>query len=323
MKYSVIIPVYNAEKFLAPCIESIINNRGNLEIILVDDGSTDKSVQICDTYSDRYDFIKVYHIENGGAGNARNFGLSKSSGEYVVFVDSDDTLSPDFFEKADIFFETEKYDVVFFDAVKVFETGFKEPMAEGFIPEKITGRKKEEVLEHISVCNKFPASPWGKIIRREFLKENNIVFLRGRLSEDVDWTIRVLLCAGSFGFYEGGTYYYRYNSQSVSHNLKNKKKNVKDLIYIINLWLEEETSDDCQKYVMRFLAYEYAMIFVFLGALPAIERKPFLKEMNGLKFLLKYGKTKKLKMIYTAVKLLGVDKASFVLYRYVRERDSK
>ena len=319
MKYSIVIPVYNAEKFLDSCIESIINNSADLEIILVDDGSKDLSGQICDRYSDKHEFIKTYHIENGGAGNARNFGLSKATGDYVIFVDSDDSLTEGFFSEIDAYCENDNYDVIFFDAVKIFENGYTEPMAEGFVPDRITGQSKEEVLDHISSCNKFPASPWGKIIRREFLIDNYIVFITGRLSEDVDWTIRILMSAEKFGFYEGGKYQYKYNSQSVSHNLKNKKKNAGDLIYIIASWLRETNN----KYVMRFLAYEYAMIFVFLGALSKADRKPFLNDMNRLKFLLKYGVTRKLKLIRLAVLLLGVDKASVVLFRYVKGRDSK
>ena len=93
MKYSVIIPVYNVEKYINRCVKSILSQRYNdLEIILIDNGSTDLSGSICDTYASEYSNISVYHIENHGVGSARNFGLSKARGEFIYFVDSDDYL---------------------------------------------------------------------------------------------------------------------------------------------------------------------------------------------------------------------------------------
>ncbi|CAD0142205.1 glycosyltransferase family 2 protein [Streptococcus thermophilus] len=93
MKYSVIIPVYNVEKYIDRCLKSIISqNYDDLEIIVVDNGSTDSSGSICDTYANEHSNISVYHIENHGVGSARNFGLSKARGEFIYFVDSDDYL---------------------------------------------------------------------------------------------------------------------------------------------------------------------------------------------------------------------------------------
>lgn len=93
MKYSVIIPVYNVEKYINRCVKSILSQRYNdLEIILIDNGSTDRSGSICDIYADDYANISVYHIENQGVASARNFGLSKARGEFIYFVDSDDYL---------------------------------------------------------------------------------------------------------------------------------------------------------------------------------------------------------------------------------------
>lgn len=90
---SVIIPVYNVEKYLKKCIESVVNQKGvDYEIILVDDGSTDSSPQICDLYAEKYDNISVIHKENEGLGFARNSGLEKAKGEYIFFLDSDDWI---------------------------------------------------------------------------------------------------------------------------------------------------------------------------------------------------------------------------------------
>ena len=92
---TVVIPVYNVEKYLKRCVESVIaQDWKKYEILLVDDGSTDNSPQICDNYVKTYDFISVIHKENGGLSEARNTGLSQAKGEYVYFPDSDDWIEP-------------------------------------------------------------------------------------------------------------------------------------------------------------------------------------------------------------------------------------
>lgn len=94
MFLSVIIPVYNVELYISKCIESVISQHLNneIELLLVDDGSNDSSGKICDRYASQYSWIKVFHIPNGGVGNARNYGLKHASGEYFTFIDSDDFL---------------------------------------------------------------------------------------------------------------------------------------------------------------------------------------------------------------------------------------
>ena len=99
MKLSIIIPIYNVENTLRQCLDSVISqNIDNCEIILVDDGSTDKSGIIADEYACKFPFIQIYHIENGGPSDTRNYGLERMNGDYVTFVDSDDELSPNTLE---------------------------------------------------------------------------------------------------------------------------------------------------------------------------------------------------------------------------------
>lgn len=97
---SVIVPVYNVEEYLNKCVDSIINQTyKNIEILLIDDGSTDTSGAICDDYSQRYDNVKTYHKKNGGLSSARNFGIERASGEYLGFVDSDDYIHKEMYER--------------------------------------------------------------------------------------------------------------------------------------------------------------------------------------------------------------------------------
>ena len=109
---SIIIPVYNVEKYLHKCLGCIINQTyKTFELILVDDGSSDKSGEICDDYALRDSRIRVFHIKNGGAASARNFGLENAVGEWIAFVDSDDYISDDYLEV--LASGTENYDQCF------------------------------------------------------------------------------------------------------------------------------------------------------------------------------------------------------------------
>ena len=99
-KISIIIPVYNVEKYLSTCLNSVINQTyQNLEIILVNDGSTDACPKICEEYATKDNRIKVIHKQNGGLSDARNVGLKQTTGNLVSFVDSDDVLALDFYQK--------------------------------------------------------------------------------------------------------------------------------------------------------------------------------------------------------------------------------
>jgi glycosyltransferase involved in cell wall biosynthesis len=114
---SVIIPVYNVEKYLRECVDSVLSQTyKSYEIILVDDGSTDGSGEICDEYIDGHSQVKVIHKANGGLSDARNTGLKNAKGEYVYFLDSDDYIVPDAFQKLINISIKEQSDFVFFDA---------------------------------------------------------------------------------------------------------------------------------------------------------------------------------------------------------------
>ena len=95
-KVSVIIPIYNDEKYLEQCLDSVIKQTyKNLEIILIDDGSTDRTPEICEQYRERDSRIRVFHKKNGGVGSSRNAGLAMATGDYVLFVDDDDFIYPE------------------------------------------------------------------------------------------------------------------------------------------------------------------------------------------------------------------------------------
>ena len=113
---SIIVPVYNVEPYIETCIQSLIRQTmGNIEVILVDDGSTDRSGELCDQYAEADERIRVIHKQNGGLSSARNAGISAAKGEYLLFVDSDDYVSASLVEKTVSCAEQNQADVVVFD----------------------------------------------------------------------------------------------------------------------------------------------------------------------------------------------------------------
>lgn len=193
MKYSVIIPVYNVEKYINRCVKSILSQRYNdLEIILIDNGSTDRSGSICDIYANEYANISVYHIENHGVGSARNFGLSKARGEFIYFVDSDDylvgNLFADFADKL-----VSDLDLVVFSYYNSFEEDLTEKSrTEKSLPFKGNYDKDGfiKIFKELFLSDML-YTVWNKIYRREFLLENNLSFEQYELGEDVRFNLDV------------------------------------------------------------------------------------------------------------------------------------
>lgn len=318
-EYSFIVPVYNAEKYIEECIESILKQGELCELILVDDGSTDGSGKICDLYARQYERIKVFHNKNSGPSAARNFGLDKASGNYVIFVDSDDYISGDLVEYLDRGYADRSADLIFYNIIKKFPDGRLESMSEGLERDKIHAKPMNEVLRAISECSKFPASTGGKIIKRDVLIKNNIRFKEGIIGEDIDWTLQLICSINSADVYTSGNYYYR-----ISSNTRRSYGNAESLcsqLSIIEDWICKVKDEKTNKYILSFLAYQYAVSLPFYGALAADKRALYIKRIRELRFLLSYGKTKKIKIIRTAISLLGINATSKLLYEYVEKRD--
>ena len=157
-KVSFIIPVYNAEKCLSKCLESIVSlSFIDWEVIIVDDGSKDSSAAICETYAEKDSRIKLFHKINGGVSSARNFGLEKASGEYVTFVDSDDFVNEDYLS---FFNGKEVNEDVVFSSYRLVNGEEKNK-----IPFGVSIHEKKEVVDFVSkyLYSKHIMAPWGKL----------------------------------------------------------------------------------------------------------------------------------------------------------------
>lgn len=186
---SIIVPVYNIEEYLPRCIESILNQTyNNLELILVDDGSKDKSGEICDAYAKKDNRVVVLHKENGGSSSARNAGIAIAKGEYLGFVDSDDYIEPDMYEKMVAVIEKNGCNIVQVARDEKDEQGNKLPdICE--MPEKLTEYTAEEFMKEL-LLHKGDCSFCTKLLNRDLFIENK--FPQGALNEDFYLLVNML-----------------------------------------------------------------------------------------------------------------------------------
>ena len=198
-KVSIIIPIYNVEKYLNKCISSIANQTyKNLEILLVNDGSPDRCPEMCDGWTKNDDRIKVIHKENGGPSDARNAGLEYANGEYLLFVDSDDYIELDLVEK--VLYSVNGHDFVLFGY-------FIENLDENdcLISKKPCDFNRENLLSMLSVVGYI----WNKMYKRSFITKKQIHFQKGvSLLEDVLFNEKAFAEAESIGYLNEPLYHY-------------------------------------------------------------------------------------------------------------------
>jgi len=236
LKYSVIIPVYNVEKYIDRCLKSIISqNYDDLEIIVIDNGSTDSSGSICDTYASEYSNISVYHIENHGVSAARNFGLAKAQGEFICFVDADDYLVGNLFSNMENQLDSE-LDLLVFSYYNSLEKNLSETTRSAKIL-PIEGKKDRNQFIALFTglfLSDMMYTVWNKIYRREFLEEHRIMFEQYELGEDVRFNLNVFECVHTISFSKTCYYVYvsgrtnsamgQYNPYRMSYQLEELEK---------------------------------------------------------------------------------------------------
>lgn len=216
---SLIIPVYNVEKYLVECIESIINQTyDNLEILLIDDGSTDNSGKICDKYTQKDKRIKVIHKENGGVSSARNLGLDIAQGEYIAFIDSDDRVNEAYIEKLYEKIETENAEVCFCRIMQFSSEQIKkinEPLPE-ILDIDLSDKKTMSFFYNYLSCCGINGSPCRSLYKNIVVKKHR--FLCGVVrAEDLLFNLEVLLNCKRIVSLKEWLYEYRMNESSQMH----------------------------------------------------------------------------------------------------------
>lgn len=286
---SIIVPVYNVEKYLVKCLDSIINQTYKyLEIILIDDGSTDGSGRICDEYAKKDNRIKVLHKGNGGLSSARNVGLDMSAGQYIAFVDSDDWLELDMYE---YLMKNRAVDGI---TVCGYYQGDEKIYNTCKIAEKYLGYKSWYEAVNIVIDTDFDTIinrkkgtvvgnyAWNKLYKREVF--NNIRYPENRLYEDMFIFPKLAKAAKILKFLPEAKYWYRYRPGSITKSIS--VKNDKDLI-LARLEYEKIFSKERFKYDQCRLLTSHAYLRLansyFCSSQIQVNKKEINKIMNNLK----------------------------------------
>lgn len=198
VKVSVIVPAYNEENHIKACLDSIISNDlKEIEIIVINDGSTDSTSKILEEYKNKYDIIKVIEKENEGQGSARNIGIDLAKGEFLTFVDADDEIHNNMLSKMHEKLQKEQADICVCD---YFEITNANKVVKKAIPQKTEDIKRDYIVSIAGPCN--------KLIRTEILKKNNLYFPKTGIYEDIAIVPLIATYANSITYLEEPLYYY-------------------------------------------------------------------------------------------------------------------
>jgi len=208
---TIIIPVYNILSFLDKCLDSVCKQTyKELEIILVDDGSTDGSAIACDQWSSTDNRIKVYHKKNGGLSDARNYGLSKATGSYIIYLDGDDWIAINAVEK--LVHTAQEYHADFIQAGYYY--AYENYLLVYNEPTNIIEYNKENALKELISNGRIKNFVWGSLIKRELALQ--VPFIKGRYFEDSFWKYQIMELSNKFVYVAIPLFYYRQRPQSIS-----------------------------------------------------------------------------------------------------------
>lgn len=242
MKLSVIIPVYNCEKYIEDCVLSVVNQTyKNIEIILINDGSNDSSPQICKKFANSYDNIKYISQENMGVSVARNRGKKVATGDLITFVDSDDTIDSDMYQVLVNLIENEKCDIAHCSYKRIDTKGIRPIGNSG----KIYRQNRVDALECLITGHLFNGSLWNKIYRRELIE--SLEFKEGLvINEDILFNIQAFNLAKTTVFFDVSKYNYMVRD---GHSITNTTESIKkalDYTYV-SQYIYENITDESLK----------------------------------------------------------------------------
>ncbi len=283
---SIVVPVYNSEKFLFECVQSIVRQSyQNIEIILVDDGSIDKSGIICDRLAIKDNRIKVIHQENSGAGAARNTGIKQARGEYIQFVDSDDILSPEITETLIKGIKQIKNGMAVCSID--MQTAYQKEEWKKVQPYQVDGPLSiKDYLYQLSKYKSgvFFGSPDNKLYITEIIKANGIYFEEHeKVGEDFVFNMRYLIYIEEIYISSKCLYHYRYNVSSLSNQSYNTQKiwERQKIMYESFLYIMVKNGgyQRNQKEVVGFLMSAIKTVFVNIG----VSNSTFIQEIKQIK----------------------------------------
>lgn len=256
IKVSIVIPIYNAEKYVNKCIDSVVaQTYDNWEIILVNDGSTDNSKEICERYVEQDRRIKLVNQKNAGASAARNTGIDYIKGDYTFFLDADDYIERNMLERTVNKAQEGDYDIVIFNSNHWYENGTLVPSSQQHISERIDSKK--HIIENILI---YGGVLWNKLIKSSLITENHLKLdTKLKASEDMYMTMHLINYGKNFVYINDKLYNYIIRENSLTRDDSPKKlveyeNNAMEGIEQCMKYIDENMSDcsgELVKVVMR------------------------------------------------------------------------
>ncbi len=285
VKISIIVPVYNVEEYIRDCLESLTNQTlEEIEIILVNDGSTDKSQKIINEYKEKYpNKIKAYEKENGGQSSARNYGIERANGEYIAFVDSDDFIEIDMMKKMYNKAKEFNYDVVCCDVNIVYPDKKIEVLANMGEDNKNLDEndKKNIILNGYTVI-------WNKIFKKEILKQE-FLFEEGVWFEDVLFMYKLIPNINSIGIVHEKLYNYIQRPKSITYTYNEKLYDINKILKILISYYEEKGIYEKYKDMLEYTCVRYMLATFIKRVAKSKDKKIFnkcvdyaIKEINEM-----------------------------------------
>lgn len=286
MKLSIIVPVYGVANYLRKCVDSLLaQNIENYEIILVDDGSPDVCPQICDEYAGKYDNIRVVHQENAGLSAARNSGINVATGDYIMFVDSDDYLQLNVLGALMEQVEREQLDVLRFDYqnVRQTEAGEYKVFQPNKYPHQVdTSREVVDGETYLDERMGYACYACQFVINRELTG----TFTPGIHYEDTEWLPRMMLAAKRVNSTPLVVYNYLVRQGSITQAQGNKeklRKNVNDFLFVLESLSKQITKHPSCQWLRRMISSMAVGVLTRVAMSFYDERKEYIRRLQELK----------------------------------------
>lgn len=324
---SIIIPVYNLENYIENCLNSLINQvKNNVEIIIINDGSKDRSEEICQSYSVKYSYIRYYKQKNGGVSNARNNGVKQAKGKYILFVDGDDWLLPNSLPEIMTKLKANDFDLICGDFIKVYEQleNYKKNIKNKNSISIIEKEKYPKNIINLFNSGYFKTNLWCNFFKRSIVLENNIKFDENvKYTEDLDYLLNILFNCQTVGLMDNPFYAYRQSRDGSATSFVSKKR-VEDNFDFIKKWYKFYEACDLDKqiksYLINFLSYEYTIVLGLLFLLPKDEFNQMYKSVYDFKWILKNNANKKVKIVSIVEKVIGFNNTGKLLAKFIKSK---
>lgn len=320
--FSVIVPIYNTEKYLKKCVESVLTQSfKDYELILIDDGSPDECGKICDQYQRNNAKIKVWHKKNGGLSDARNTGIQYATGEYILFLDSDDFWNDvRFLECVKQEIDCQKCDVLnyhyqyFNEDKNEYKIRFSDISKDEFLKLDAEGR-----FLYLVEQDQFIASACNKAVARNLILSHGIFFEEGITAEDIEWCARIAANSHMMGGCNLNAYCYRQRASSITHSIRieNVEMLRNNVIKCIEQGERLKRSKTYKKAFLSYVAYQYGTLLFHINCFNKTERKEQLSLAEPYKYLLAYGKNRKVFFLRAFNRIFGFYGMNFILRMFI------